>query len=144
MACLCFLLKIFDKLIFQKVQLQWTPRIIKSKVQIRIISQNRNCSTTQKIIAIQKISSIHIFILKVQHILGSYELKDHVNFDYAHSKMIESTFRIPEFVPVCKKLVYSICSSLRYSQFLSSMTRLATLIFDHAHHGQLLLFVNLH
>ena len=71
----CFLLEIFDKLIFQKVQLQWTPRIIKSKVQIRIISQNRNCSTTQKIIAIQKISSVHIFILKIQHILESHKVK---------------------------------------------------------------------
>ena len=31
-------------------------------------------------------------------------------FDQTHSKIIESTFSFPEFVPACIKSVYSICS----------------------------------
>ena len=67
-------------------------------------------------------------------------------FEHAHRKIIESTFSFPEFVPACKKSVYSICSFLRYSQFQGPMTRQAhsfltmptQKIFD-----QLLILVNL-
>ena len=90
-------------------------------------------------ISIQKINLIHKFILKIQQILGSQ--------NHAHPKIIKSTFSFPEFVPVWKKSVYSICSFLRYSQFQPPVTRLATPIFDHAHiknFDQLLIFVNLY
>ena len=52
-------------------------------------------------------------------------------FDHIHPKITGSNFGFPEFVPACKKPVYSICSFLRYSQFQSFLTRLATAIFDH-------------
>ena len=44
------------------------------KVKEYDISLTINYCTTS---SIQKISSIHTFILKIQHILGSHELKDH-------------------------------------------------------------------
>ena len=53
-------------------------------------------------------------------------------FDHAHPKIIESAFSFPEFVPACKKSIYSICSFLRHSQFYSCMTRLPP-SFDHSH-----------
>ena len=68
-------------------------------------------------ISIQKFSSIHKFILKMQQILGSHELKALTIFEHAHLKNIASTFSFPGFVPACKKSVYSICSFLRYNQF---------------------------
>ena len=80
-------------------------------------------------------------------ILGFHEHKGHSHFDHVHSKIIESTFSFPEFVLACNKSVYSICSFLKYSQFQSLVTRLATPIFDHAHpriFKQLLIFVNLY
>ena len=46
---------------------------------------------------------------------------------------MESTLSFPKFVATCKKSVYSIHSLLRYCQFLSLMTRLATPIFGHVH-----------
>ena len=61
--------------------------------------------------------------------------------------MIESTFSFPGFVPACKKSVYSICPVLRYCEFYSPTTRLATPILDHAHpinFHQLLIFTNLY
>ena len=54
-------------------------------------------------------------------------------FDQAHPKIIEITFWLPEFAPACKKSVHSIYSILRYSQFQSPLTRLATTISDNAH-----------
>ena len=63
-------------------------------------------------------------------------------FDQAHPKIIEITFYFPEFAPPCKKSVHSIYSFLRYSQFLSPVTRLAMPIpkfFD-----QLSIYVNLY
>ena len=54
------------------------------------------------------------------------------SFDHAHSKIIESTFSFPEVVTAPKKSVYSLCSFLRYSQFSSPVTRLATTTFYHA------------
>ena len=63
-------------------------------------------------------------------------------FDQAHPKITETTFCFPEFAKPCKKSVHSIYSFLRYSQFLSPVTRLAMPIpkfFD-----QLLIYVNLY
>ena len=79
------------------------------------------------------ISLIHTFILKKQQISGSHNYKANAIFEKAHSKMIKSTFKFPEFVLPCKTSVYSICSVLRCSQFYSPMTGLATPILDHAH-----------
>ena len=55
------------------------------------------------------------------------------NFDHIHPKIIEIAFSFPEFTTARQKSVYSIYSFLRYSQFLSPVTRLATPISDHAH-----------
>ena len=63
-------------------------------------------------------------------------------FDQANPKIIETTFCFPEFAKPCKKSVHSIYSFLRYSQFLSPVTRLAMPIpkfFD-----QLLIYVKLY
>ena len=63
-------------------------------------------------------------------------------FDQANPKIIETTFCFLEFAPPCKKSVHSINSFLRYSQFQSPVTRLATPIqkfFD-----QLLIYMNLY
>ena len=88
----------------------------------------------------QKISPIHNLILQVRQILGSYELNGHTIFDPAQPKIIESTFSSPEFQPACKKTFHSIYSFLRYCQFLSPVTRLATPIFEHAQHKRF--FIN--
>ena len=53
--------------------------------------------------------------------------------DQTHPKIIEITFCFPEFAPPCKESVHSINSFLRYSQFYSPMTRLATPISGHPH-----------
>ena len=45
---------------------------------------------------------------------------------------MEITFIFPEFAPACKKSVHSANLFLRYSQFQSPVTRLATPISDHA------------
>ena len=68
-------------------------------------------------------------------------------FDHAYPKIIEITFRLPEFVPACKKSVYSICSFLRQSHF-----RVPWPNWQHTfltpptpkNFNQLLIFVNLH
>ena len=64
-------------------------------------------------------------------------------FDNAHPKIIEITFSFPEFATACKNLqtVHFIYSFLRYSQFLSPVTRLATPNFFF---NPLLIYVNLH
>ena len=95
-------------------------------------------------INIQKISSIHKFILKMQQISGSHDLRSP---GHAYPKIIESTFSFPQFVPACKRSVYSICSFLRHNQFESPMIRLTTPIFDQPtqkRFDQLLIFVNLY
>ena len=51
-------------------------------------------------------------------------------FDQVHPKISEITFNFPEFAPAFKKSVYSIDTFLRYSQFWSPVTRLATSISD--------------
>ena len=78
-------------------------------------------------ISIQKISSIHKFMLKIKQSFGSQELKG------CGRKIIESTFSFSKFVPACNKSVYFICSCFRYSQFYSPVTRLATSIINQAH-----------
>ena len=65
-------------------------------------------------VSMPKISSIHTLI---QQMLGSHKLNDHAYFDHALPKISKITFSFPEFAPACKKLVYSIYSFLRYSQF---------------------------
>ena len=92
------------------------------------ISLTKNCIT----ISIQKISSIHIFILKMQQILGSPELTGHNHFGPHPPKITESTFSFPQFAPACKISVHSICSFLRQSQILSSKSIPAAPIFDNA------------
>ena len=52
------------------------------------------------IISIQKLKSIHKYILTIQQIFGFHELKGH---GHAHLKIIESTFSFPKFVLACKK-----------------------------------------
>ena len=100
------------------------------KVKEQDISLTKNCCTT---VSIHEISSIHKFAFKIQHILGSDELKAMAILDHAHPKIIESTFSFSEFITACKKSVCSMCSFLRYSQFKSPVTRLVTPIFDHTH-----------
>ena len=68
-------------------------------------------------ISIQRIISIHKFILKIKQFIGSHELKGHGHFWPHPPKKTELTFNFPEFVPAWKKSVYTVCSSLRYSQF---------------------------
>ena len=51
-------------------------------------------------------------------------------FDHAHPKKFWAAFN----VSTCKKLVYSISTFFRYSQFYIPITRLAMPIFDHAQH----------
>ena len=79
-------------------------------------------------VSMQKISSIHKLILKIQQILGPHELNDH-----AKPQITEITFSFPQFGRACKKSVHPIYLSLRCSQFQSPVTRLAIPTFDHAH-----------
>ena len=69
-------------------------------------------------------------------------------FDQVHPQISEITFNFPEFAPAFKKSVYSIDPFLRYSQFWSPVTRLATSISDHTQppktFDQLLIYVNLY
>ena len=70
-------------------------------------------------VSIEKISSIHTFILKTEQILGSHELNKclHPFFDYTQSQISEITFSFREFAATCKKSVHPIYSFLRCSQF---------------------------
>ena len=79
-------------------------------------------------VSMQKISSIHKLILKIQQILRPHELNDH-----AKPQIIEITFSFPQFGRSCKKSVHPIYLLLRCSQFQSPVTRLAIPTFDHAH-----------
>ena len=76
------------------------------------------------------ISSVHPFILVIQQVLVSHNLKGVTpSFDHAHQIIIS----FPEFVSPFKKSIYSINSFMKYNQFKSPATRVATLIFDHIH-----------
>ena len=78
-------------------------------------------------ISIQKISSIDKFILKIHQIFGSHELNGYGNVcprsppplptKKKIKKIIDSTYSFPEFVPPCKKPVYSIYAFLRSVNF---------------------------
>ena len=92
------------------------------------------CRSNQKLlhqstVSMQKISSIHERILKIQLILGPHQIAT-PNFDYDHLKLIEITFNF-QFI----------------SQFQSSVTRLAPSIFDHGQpkcFDQLSIYTNLY
>ena len=69
------------------------------------------------------------------------------NFDHTHPKIPELNFSFPEFPPVCKRSVRSINSFLRFIQFQSPVTSLATPIFGGATQkffDQALTYVNLY
>ena len=79
----------------------------------------------------QQISSFHKFILEIQQ--SPKTKKARPNFDHHQSKIITVNFGFSEFLSTHQKLVYSMNSFLRYSQFQKSETRVATPIFDDAH-----------
>ena len=81
-------------------------------------------------VSMHKTSSIHKLI---QQSLGSHELNYHAHFRPDTPKNHKISFCFPEFAPPCKKSVHVINSFLRYSQFWSPVTRLATPISGHAH-----------
>ena len=62
--------------------------------------------------------------------------------DYAHPKIIESTFSFPKFVPTSEKSISSIFSFSRYSQFYSPITKLATPMLKPKIFNYLLICVN--
>ena len=77
-----------------------------------------------------KVCSIHPIILAIQQILESHDLKEaSATFDHAYPIII----RYSEIVSACKKSVCSIDLFVRYSQFKSPVTRVATPIFDNSH-----------
>ena len=138
------------------------------KVSEKGISLTKNYCIT---ISIQKISSIHKFILKIQQISRYHELKGHYHFWLRPTKNHWITFSFLEIVPACnssfhqfifeiksiseshnqtgcthfwpclpnksastcKNSVHYVYSFLRYSQFYSPVTRLATPMSDYAH-----------
>ena len=65
----------------------------------------------------QKISPIPRFILEIQQILGSQDLKDHPIFITNIHKIIKITFGFPKFLSKNQKPIFSMNSFLRYSQF---------------------------
>ena len=65
----------------------------------------------------QKINLLHQFILEIEQILVSQNQKDHAYFWPNHPKTIKVTFAFSEFLSTQQKLVYSINSFFRYSQF---------------------------
>ena len=95
----------------------------------------RVCSLTKNhCISILHISSIYLIILWIQDILEPHDLKVHTHFWSCSSKNYWINFsNFLKFVSVNKISVYSINSSLRYSLFLSPVSRVATPTFDHAH-----------
>ena len=95
--------------ITSKTALNWHLEV--KDIEYNVGLTKNYCITVSK----QKISSIYKLI---QKILGSHELNGHTPiFDYIFPKIIEITFSLPEFPPLCKKSVHSINSFLRYSQF---------------------------
>ena len=78
------------------------------KVKQQDISLTRNHCIT---ISIQK---IRISIQKdTADFIKSHKLKGHDHFDHAHTNIIETPFSFSQFIPACKKSVYSICSFLK-------------------------------
>ena len=87
----------------------------------------------------QKISSFHQFILKIQQILESQEQKCQVYYDHHHPKIIKVIFGSLKFLSTHQKSVYFINSSMRYSQFQSPETTPNPIFFN-----QLLISINLY
>ena len=80
-------------------------------------------------------NSIHRFILKIHQILGSHELKKRPQ-QFLTLLIQKSLSQLLDFLNLyqhARKICYSICSFLRYSQSYSPVTRLATPIFNDAH-----------
>ena len=71
------------------------------------------------IVSMQKISSFHNLILKIQQTLGSHELNDHTHFDHTHPN-IEITFSFPNFAPTCQKSIHSHLFTLVIQSILES------------------------
>ena len=74
----------------------------------------------------QKISSIHSFILELQQIMESCAtlIKGHIHiFDHAHSITIKLTFSFLKYVLACKKL----------DRFIRSLKLSPMPIFDYSH-----------
>ena len=72
----------------------------------------------------QKISLFHHFILEIQQILESQDLKGHPMFDHHHPKIVKVIFGFPEFLSTHQKLVYSIkgaATDMKYFARLSSL-----------------------
>ena len=100
------------------------------KVKQKYISLTKNYFIT---ISIQKISSIHKFILKRQQILGYHELKDHGLFMTTPTQKPLNQFLA--FLNLYQHTKNQFIQSVHFldGQFQSPMTRLATPIFDHDH-----------
>ena len=65
----------------------------------------------------QKISLFHLLILQIQSILESSHMTGQTHFWPSQPLKFSITFNLCEFVPACRKSVYSSCSFLRYSKF---------------------------
>ena len=83
-------------------------------------------------INVQKISYFHLFVFELQSIFESRDQTGYTHFWLRSPQKFSITFY---FTWICTRMqisVNSTCSFLRYSQFWSPVTKLATLIFDHA------------
>ena len=86
-----------------------------------------------KIIPLQSAHKKSAQFRLIQQILGSHKQMVMPIFNHTYQKISKITFSFPELTSACKKSVHSINSFLRYSQFQSPVTQLATPISDHAH-----------
>ena len=97
----------------------------------------RQCRTNQKLLSHSqhaKNSSIHQLILWITADFRVSRTKQPRPYlTTPTQKFFEISFNFPEFAPACKISVHYIYSFLRYSQFKSQVTRLATTIFGHVH-----------
>ena len=76
--------------------------------------------------SLKKISSIHLFILKINPILESVTRLVTIIFDYVHPKMFWSTVDLHELVSTCKKSGHFINLFWRHG----SLENPAILLFD--------------
>ena len=86
-----------------------------------------------KIIPLQSAHKKSAQFRLIQQILGSHKQMVMPIFNHTYQKISKITFSFPELTSACKKSVHFINSFLRYSQFQSPVTQLATPISDHAH-----------
>ena len=102
----------------QEVLLQWSPNVPwHLKVKEKDISLTKHYSIT---ISIQKISSIHKFILNIQQILGSHELRRHGHFWPCPPKNHWMNFLLSWICTSKQKSVRSICSGFEIQLVLDS------------------------